>query len=149
MTSSPALSSPKARWRGPKLYPWGTPCLSWSASEVPPLIVMRCLQPDKCDVDKFSRSSFSKHWSCRWSKIWWSTVSKALDRSINKPTVNLPSSIAVEIMSYNWTKACRVEWCFTIQYNTIQYNTIQYNTIQYNTIVYWHSPGGAFQWQCD
>ena len=22
-------------------------------------------------------------------------------------------------------------------------------TIQYNAIVYWHSPGGAFRWQCD
>ena len=37
----------------------------------------------------------------------------------------------------------------SLNYEQLKYNTIQYNTIQYNTIVYWHSPGGAFQWQCD
>ena len=38
---------------------------------------------------------------------------------------------------------------YTMQCNAMQCNAMQCNTIQYNTIVYWHSPGGAFQWQCD
>ena len=40
---------------------------------------------------------------------------------------------------------------FTLQLITLNYRETILSTdlIQYNTIVYWHSPGGAFQWQCD
>ena len=72
---------------GPSTEPWGTPNVSFFVSDRTPFMLTHWVLSDKYDLNQAWTSPLIPYMSWRQdSKIWWSMVSNAAERSNNSKT---------------------------------------------------------------
>ena len=81
------------------MLPWGTPCVTGNISDNSVLQDVHCKRPLRYDLNHLAASEVGHKEDNLRSKIVWSTVSKALDRSKNTAPHSLPLSIFGRISS--------------------------------------------------